>query len=74
LKGAYKQEEKQLLLWVDSDRTRGNHFELNKGRLRLDVREKFFTGSGEALAQAAQRGCRCLHPWRCSRPGWMGLI
>ena len=22
---------------------------------------------------AAQRGCGCpVHPWRCSRPGWMG--
>ena len=39
MKGAYKQEGKQLFTRVDSDRTRGNGFKLGQGRFRL----KFFT-------------------------------
>ena len=43
LKGAYKQEWCQLFERVDNGRTRGNGFKLKEGRLRLDVRRKFFT-------------------------------
>ena len=43
LKGAYKQEGSQLFESVDNSRTRRNGFKLKEGRLRLDVRGKFFT-------------------------------
>jgi len=43
LKGDYKKEGNQLFTRADSDRTIGNGFKLKKGRLRLDVRGKFFT-------------------------------
>ena len=49
LKGAYKQEGRQLFEQVDNNSTRGNGFKLKEGRFRLDVRGRFFT----------MRGVRC---------------
>ena len=73
LKRAYKQEGSQLFERADNGRTGGNGFKLKEGRLRLDVRGKFFTVRVGRCWTAAQRGCGCpIHPWRCSRPGWMG--
>ena len=43
LRGGYKQEGTQLLTRADSDRTRGNGFEVKEGRFRLDIRGKLFT-------------------------------
>jgi len=37
------------------------------------IRGKFFTVRVVRCWTAAQRGCGCpVHPWRCSRLGWMG--
>ena len=43
LKGAYRQEGRQLFERGDNSRTRGNGLKLKEGRLRLDVKGKFFT-------------------------------
>ena len=51
LKGAYKQEGRQLFERGDKSRTRGNGVKLKEGRLRLDVRGKLLTESGEVLEQ-----------------------
>jgi len=63
LKGVYKQEGERQFMRVDSARTTGNGFKLRQGRLKLDVRRKFFhTEGGEALEQVAQGGCGCPIP------------
>ena len=43
LKGASKQEGRQLFERGDKSRTRGNGLKLKEGRLRLNVRGKFLT-------------------------------
>ena len=59
LKGAYKQEGRQLFTRVNNSRTRGNGLKLKEGRLRLDVRGKFF----------AMRVVRCWNS--CPERLWM---
>ena len=40
---AYKQEGGQLFTWSDSNRTRGDGFNLKKWRFWLDIQRKIFT-------------------------------
>ncbi|KFQ82617.1 hypothetical protein N335_13616, partial [Phaethon lepturus] len=44
LKGAFKKDGDKPFSRACCDRTRGNGFKLKEGRLRLDIRKKFFTG------------------------------
>jgi len=60
------------------DRTRGNGFQLKKGRLTLDTKKEILHyEGGETLGQVAQRSCGCLLPeivhgqvgWAFEQPG-----
>jgi len=43
LKGAYRKDGENLSSRACCDRTRSNGFKLREGRIRLDIRKKFFT-------------------------------
>mgnify|MGYP001857181571 CR=1 FL=1 len=53
LKGVYKQEGERLFTRVDSDRTRGNGFQLRQGRFSLDIRRKFFRPLSKEVVDTA---------------------
>ena len=42
MKGAYRKAEEGLFIRACIDRTRGNGFNVEEGRFRLDIRKKFF--------------------------------
>jgi len=46
-------------------------FKLKEGRFRLDAGEISHSEGSEALAQLPREAV-VPHPWRCSRPGWIG--
>ncbi|KAK4827026.1 hypothetical protein QYF61_013160 [Mycteria americana] len=71
LKGAYKKAGEGLFTRVRSSRTRGNDFKLKQGRFRLHIRKKFFTV--RVMEQDFPEKLWMPHPWKCSRPSWMGL-
>jgi len=61
--GTCKKAGEALLTRAWSERTRGNGFKLKEGRFRLDIRKVLYCKGGEeALAQVAQRSCRCRIP------------
>ena len=72
LKEDYKWEGNQLFTQIDSDRTRGNCFKLKEGRFRLDVTGKLFTQRLVRCWHSCPERLWMPHPWRCSRPSWMG--
>jgi len=45
---------------------------LKERRFRLDVRSKFFTDRLVMCWNSCPERLWMPHPWRCSRPGWMG--
>jgi len=60
LKGPYKKSGEGCFTRTRSDRTRGNGFNMKKGKFRSDIMKKVFYNEGsEALAQVAQRSCGC---------------
>ena len=58
LKGAYRKAGEGLFIRACSDSARGNGFNLEEGRFRLDIRKKFFTlRVVRHWNKFAQRGC-----------------
>lgn len=70
LKGAYKKGGERLFTMAWNDRTRMNGFKLKESRFTLDIKKKIFTVRVVRQPGSLEKFCM-LHPWKCSRPGWM---
>jgi len=55
------------------DRISGNGFKLKEGRIRLEIRKKFFTVRVVKHWNRLPRGAVDAPPWKRSRPGWTEL-
>jgi len=62
---------KLLFTSSDSDRTRGNYFNLKEVRFSSAVRRRFFTQRALRHWHSCPEKLWVPHPWRCSRLGWM---
>jgi len=70
---ACKKDEDRLFSSACCNRTRGNGFKLKEGRFRLDIRKKIFMMTVVKHWHRFPREAVNTHPWKHSRPGWMGL-
>ena len=71
--GAYRKAGEGLFIRACSDRISENGFKLEEGRFGLDIRKKFFTVRVVLLWNRLSKEAVDAPPWKCSRPGWMGL-
>lgn len=51
--------------------TNGNGFKLEEGKFRLDIKKKYFTQRVLRPGTVCPERLSFLHPWMCSRMGWM---
>jgi len=57
----------------DGNRMKENDFKLEDGGFRPDIRKKLFTVRVVRHWNRLPVRLWMPPPWRCSRPGWMGL-